>query len=245
MLSISYLKNLIISMDTRVSVFFKDRIGIMGICSECNKESLRGFAKGKCNTCYERTRKAALPVTDFICITCGPVRTKCLTGGKCPSCRMKHRRQTLKRPLTCQQCSKTFLHHCNTKKCNSCRKKSWIANKPDYPSAYYSSKKEWYSTYSKNWRKNNPDKNTAKSAAYMTSKSKASPKWLSKVQKDNILIFYEAAAQLSVELGVKFHVDHIMPLKGKNSCGLHVPWNLQVIPAIDNIKKSNKIKDLK
>lgn len=73
-----------------------------------------------------------------------------------------------------------------------------------------------------------------------TAKLQRTPPWLSAKQWQDIKTEYELASWCSKVQGQKYHVDHIVPLQGKQVCGLHVPWNLQVIPATDNMKKSNK-----
>ena len=72
-------------------------------------------------------------------------------------------------------------------------------------------------------------------------KLNATPPWLTVEQRIQMLGLYRRARTLTKLTGTKHHVDHIVPLRGKLVCGLHVPWNLQVIPARENMSKSNKV----
>lgn len=70
----------------------------------------------------------------------------------------------------------------------------------------------------------------------------ATPSWLSCEQKAQMQRTYKLSALMKEITGLDYHVDHIIPLKGKDVCGLNVPWNLRVIQAKDNLSKSNKLE---
>ena len=70
-------------------------------------------------------------------------------------------------------------------------------------------------------------------------KLKRTPKWVGAEEFWLIKEAYDLAALRTKMFGFQWHVDHVIPLQGKNVSGLHVPTNLQVIPAVENIRKKN------
>jgi hypothetical protein len=117
------------------------------------------------------------------------------------------------------------------------RTKAWRAKNPDKQSI---SSKNWrnnnhekFTSILKEWRKNNPSKQRTYDAARRAEKKKGK-KELTKNQKLIIVCFYEQSQRLEKKLGIKFHVDHIIPLARG---GKHEPKNLQVMPATLNMQK--------
>lgn len=86
----------------------------------------------------------------------------------------------------------------------------------------------------------NPGKVTANAMKYHAAKLKRTPPWLTEEHLEQMENLYIHAKIVEDFTGEKQHVDHIEPLQGKDRCGLHVPWNLQVLPALENLKKGNR-----
>jgi 5-methylcytosine-specific restriction endonuclease McrA len=71
-------------------------------------------------------------------------------------------------------------------------------------------------------------------------KLQRTPKWLNDGHLFEIESVYNYCSALR-RIGLNYHVDHIVPLQGKIISGLHLPWNLQVLPAKINWVKGNKL----
>jgi hypothetical protein len=141
--------------------------------------------------------------------------------------------------------------------CKSCRsairktyKSQKIYNKKRYwenPKKSRELKRAWelkntdhIKKYKTHYRKKEPLKHRVWDALKSTKRKQRVPSWLSNEHKKEIEKFYWLAKDLRAVTGEEYQVDHIVPLLGKRVCGLHVPWNLQVLPADLNNKKNNR-----
>lgn len=119
----------------------------------------------------------------------------------------------------------------NNKEKNDAAIKAWREANP-----------ERYAQYFVEYREANRGACNARWMRRYAKKKQRTPAWLSKEQHNQIETEYALANWCSTVMGESYHVDHIIPLQGKTVSGLHVPWNLQVIPAKLNQQKSNKLK---
>lgn len=87
------------------------------------------------------------------------------------------------------------------------------------------------------WYAKHKPKSVANGKRYVLLKQKRMPSW---ANQQYIADMYMLAALVSEATGIKYHVDHIVPLRGKKVCGLHVEHNLQVIPASENLQKGER-----
>lgn len=90
------------------------------------------------------------------------------------------------------------------------------------------------------WKRRNPDARCAMNAVYRARKRNQTIK-LTTEQNAAIREYYRRAKKLTKATGISHHVDHMVPLNHPLVCGLHVPWNMQILPDKLNVKKSNTL----
>lgn len=108
--------------------------------------------------------------------------------------------------------------------------KEWIS-KPENANKNYIANQKTQSERWKRWRLKNKDKQNAKSNMEKAAKLQRIPPWAN----------LEAIKQFYLNRPEGYHVDHIIPLRGKTVSGLHILENLQYLPAKENLAKSNKL----
>ena len=95
--------------------------------------------------------------------------------------------------------------------------------------------------YRNAWKSNNKIQVLADNKVRRRKHREATPPWLTRKQKSEIRQLYQIAITMTQTTGEQYVVDHIVPLRSHEVCGLHVPWNLRVITQEENLKKSNKL----
>jgi hypothetical protein len=128
--------------------------------------------------------------------------------------------------------------------CKEIAKQNYLANPEKHLKwnrKNYQENKEYYSKMSKQYRKDNPEKIAQIALNYNYAREQASVAW---ADQDKIKQIYLERDRLTQETKIPHHVDHIIPLQGKNVCGLHVHSNLQILTASENASKSNKFEPI-
>lgn len=150
----------------------------------------------------------------------------------------------------------------NNKESNKLSVENWRNNNLDRVKIkrqeYLTNNRELLAEKSRIYRKNNPEKwretkhqstlkNKHKYKAKINAASRSykikkrqSSKYLTELLKSEITTIYENCANMTKELNIEYQVDHIIPINNELVCGLHVPWNLQILTKDENLFKTNK-----
>lgn len=179
------------------------------------------------------------------CTTCSEMKTLDHFGrtAKCKACRAAYARakyaenpEHVKRMVRRYRDSNPEKARERTKKWRDRNREHVLAQKKKWRQENVDRMKELEAE----WRRNNPEKRALRARERRGVARQATPAWLTADHQAEMRRFYTLAKEFKLLTGDNYHVDHIVPLRGRRVCGLHVPWNLQVLPSDINMKKGNR-----
>lgn len=220
-----------------------------GNCKTCGAEVVRKKADGRtdrCNGCRRKehrqieyakrsiARKAkGRAIYTGSCTGCGITVTRYKDDGRtdrCDSCRSKEYWQQHGEKWKIKANARARQRHRETYQQKKAAGELWqqknLARRRKHATS---------------WHKRHRDKSSAAFMKYMAAKLHRIPPW---ADMQAIKMFYEIARRVTQCTGIRFEVDHVVPLRGKYVSGLHVPTNLRVIPKSLNCKKHNSFEPI-
>lgn len=147
----------------------------------------------------------------------------------CQPCYAKQYRNRRLKELSCSECKQSKKSIFIKGLCQKCYSANKRLQNPEMFLKSIRNTREKRILYQKQYNAKTKKARSAREAVRRVKKLYGS----SSGNTEKILLFYKNRP-------VGFEVDHIIPLKHKNVCGLHVEWNLQYLTESENARKSNK-----
>lgn len=115
---------------------------------------------------------------------------------------------------------------------------------------HYEANREKVAERKRRYSEANPHVVRALAARRRAAKLQAVPAWArldtrgAAREREMVALAYRVAALATKVFGVEYHVDHVVPLRGRKVSGLHCLANLRIVPAVENLRKNSKLDPL-
>lgn len=164
-----------------------------------------------------------------------PLVMDLLQGAKaCTKCRHFKRHDQFNRDK-----QKTDGRASNCKECEKQRCTKYRQNNRHIWQRHYRNNEKAYKARSKQRRIDNPEEKLVNEQNRRAAKKQALPSWAkTKAMQGEFKRIAQHRQWLNEATGISHDIDHIVPLQSDFVCGLHVPWNLMILPKKDNNSKS-------
>ena len=202
-----------------------------------NRQEAKALGLPTCygSTCAKHPELEGLRRVSGACVECAKETLKANRAANKERTQAQRRKDTLKMMAKPEMAQKKrerdAQYRAKNRDCRTATILAWSAKNPE--------KVKLYAARTKAKNKGVVNAHTVKRRL---AKINRTPKWLTPDDQWMIEQAYDLAALRTKLFGFSWHVDHVLPLQGKLVSGLHTPYNLQVIPGADNVRKSNKFE---